>query len=82
MKTTVDIPESLLTQLKRRAAREGTTLRSLINAALRQFLKDSAKAPGTFKLEDRSAGVGGLAPGVREGDWQQVREIIYEGRGG
>ena len=82
MKTTVDIPDPLFDELKRTAAREKTTMRRLIDTALRTFL-DSRKRPrGRFKLKDGSVAGRGVAPGIREGDWSQIREMIYEGRGG
>jgi hypothetical protein len=85
MKTTVDIPDQVLRQLKRRAVQEGTSLRALIAAALRQFLSNGDGAGGKrkpFKLEDRSVGGEGLQPGIEEGNWQQLSALIYEGRGG
>ncbi|MFM9996821.1 MAG: type II toxin-antitoxin system VapB family antitoxin [Phycisphaerales bacterium] len=82
MKTTVEIPDALLEQLRRRAGREKTTLRALIHAALRQFLGARTKGNGKFKLKDGSVRGEGLAAGVREGDWDQIRSMAYEGRGG
>ncbi len=81
MKTTVDIPDPLLRKLRARAAREGTTLRALIQAALNQFLGGTRGSSRPFKLKDCSFKGRGLAPGIREGDWAQIRDIIYEGRG-
>ena len=82
MKTTVDISDPLFDELKRTAARERTSLRRLIEAALRSFLAARKKPGGRFKLKDGSVPGKGPAPGVREGDWSHVRELIYEGRGG
>jgi hypothetical protein len=80
MKTTVEIPDAILAKLRRKAAAERTTLRALIQAALQQFL-DPKKSPKPFKLKDGSVRGTGYAPGIREGDWNQIRDIIYEGRG-
>lgn len=82
MKTTVDISDPLFNELKRAAAQERTTLRRLIEAALRAFLKERKRPQGPFKLKDGSVPGRGTAPGVREGDWSRIREAIYEGRGG
>ncbi len=82
MKTTVDIPDALLDQLRRRAVRERTTLRALVQAALRQFLVASRRGNGKFRLKDGSVRGNGAAPGIREGDWDQIRGLAYEGRGG
>ena len=81
MKTTVEIPDPLLRRLRRRAAEEGTSLRSLIELAIRQLLDPSGRSR-PFRLKDRSVDGKGLAPGLREGDWSQVRDLIYEERGG
>lgn len=82
MKTTVEIPDALLEQLRRRAGREKTTLRALIHAALRQFLAAPPKGNGKFKLKDGSFRGEGLAPGIRGGDWDQIRSMACEGHGG
>jgi hypothetical protein len=81
MKTTVDIPDPLFDQLRKRAAANRTTMRALIQAALRQFLASGPRPRKRFKLKDGSFKGNGYAPGIREGDWNQIRDIIYEGRG-
>ena len=82
MKTTIEIADSLLLQAKATAAREGTTLRELVETGLRATLHQrTAKAP-PFVLRDARFKGEGLQPGIRAGDWEQWREMIYEGRGG
>lgn len=81
MKTTVEIPDSLLAETKRLAAQQGTTVRGLIEQALRRLIQERANR-ATFHLRPASFGGSGLQSGVREGSWEQVRELIYEGRGG
>ena len=81
MKTTVDIPDPLLTAVKEVAALEKTTLRSLIEEGLRLALARRRKGK-RFRLRDASVDGNGPQPGVREGDWSVVRDLIYEGRGG
>ncbi len=81
MKTTVEIPDSLLAEAKRLAVREGTTIRALIEQALRRIVQERA-TQSTFHLRKASFRGGGLQPGIREGSWEQIRELIYEGRGG
>jgi hypothetical protein len=81
MKTTVDIPDPLFEDLRRRAARDKTTMRALINMALRQFLDSKRRAGKPFKLKDGSFRGQGFAPGIEPGDWEQIRDLIYEGRG-
>lgn len=80
MKTTVDIGEALLRAAKRRADREGTTLRALIEEGLRRVLSENVQADG-FKLRRVTFGGSGADPAIHEGSWEQVRTAIYEGRG-
>lgn len=81
MKTTVEIPDALAEEAKALARRERTTLRALIEAGLRHVLRERGR-PGRFELRDASFGGRGLQPGLREGDWERIREAAYEGRGG
>ena len=81
MKTTIDIADSLLLQAKATAASEGTTLRELVETGLRATLQQRGKT-APFVLRDASFKGEGLQPGVREGDWEQLRELAYDGRGG
>ena len=80
MKTTVEISDDLLNAAKRTAAARGTTLRDLIERGLRHELDDNRS--GDFVLVDGSFTGSGTQPGVDEGDWSAIRELIYEGRGG
>ena len=82
MKTTIELPDSLLNDAKRLAAREGTTLRELIETALRSLLKERKEKKKPFKLKDGSVTGNGLAPGL---DWKDMHRIIlasYGDRGG
>lgn len=81
MKTTVDIPDPLLAEARRTADREGTTLKALVEAGLRRVLADRREKATPFQLRDARFRGEGLQPGVASGDWQSVREAIYEGRG-
>jgi len=80
MKTTIDIADSLLEAAKARAAAEGTTLRALVEEGLRRVLEQRERQ-GPFQLRRASFAGRGLQPGVREGSWERIRELIYEGRG-
>jgi hypothetical protein len=81
MKTTVDLNDDLLRAAKDQARREKTTLRSLIEEGLRAVLRERRKTT-PFRLENLSVGGKGLQPGIREGDWEDLRTRAYEGRGG
>ena len=81
MKTTVDIPDPLLAEARRAADRESTTLKALVEAGLRRVLADRREKSTPFQLRDARFRGEGLQPGVVSGDWQSIREAIYEGRG-
>jgi hypothetical protein len=80
MKTTIDIADRLLRDAKREAGRRGTTLKEVVETALRRHL-DEVPAPSTFILRDGSVDGRGVQPGVEEGDWEGIRALIYEGHG-
>ncbi len=81
MKTTVEISDPLAEEARLVARREKTTLRALIEAGLRHVLRDRRRR-ARFRLRDASFRGRGLQPEYRDGDWQQIREAAYEGRGG
>ncbi len=80
-KTTIDIPDSLLAEAKEVAAREGTTLRALVESGLRAAI-DRRTRRGRFRLRDASVDGHGLQPEFRDAGWDRVRDAAYEGRGG
>ena len=45
MKTTLEIDENVMRDLKERAAREGKTMSELVEAALRVLLRDQRRGP-------------------------------------
>jgi len=79
MKTTVDIGDDLLRKAKEVAASRNTTLRDVIERGLRREIADRNIG---YVLVDASFSGSGLQPGVDEGDWGMVRDLIYTGRGG
>lgn len=81
MKTTIDIAEPVLRAARRKAAKDGTTLKQLTEAGLRLVLAQDEGSPRVFRLRDASFGGKGLQPGVTPGRWESLREAIYEGRG-
>lgn len=80
MKTTVEITDALLDAARKAADKEGTTVRALIEEGLRVVLK-SRRPSAPFRLRDGSVKGRGLQPGIREGDWEQIRDLIYDGHG-
>jgi hypothetical protein len=81
MKTTVEIPDALLDAARDTAKRERTTLRALIEEGLRLALARRREGK-SFRMRDGAVTGNGLQPGVREGDWADIRGRIYEGQGG
>jgi CRISPR/Cas system-associated protein Csm6 len=81
MKTTVEIPESLLEEAKRVAARQDTTLRVLIIEGLRRVITERKRADA-FRLRKATFRGKGLQPDVAGASWERIREMAYEKRGG
>ena len=81
MKTTVEIPDSLLEDARRLAARQQTTLRVLIIEGLRRVVAER-KRGGAFKLRDATFGGSGLQSDAVGADWERIRGWIYEKQGG
>lgn len=80
VKTTVEITDALLDEAKRVASRESSTLRELIEEGLRRSLNERRKKKG-FHLRRASFRGKGLQSGVSP-DWDRLRQVAYEGRGG
>jgi hypothetical protein len=82
MKTTVQIPDPVLSRAKAIARREGTTLAALITEGLRAVVEQRSVPRGhRFELRDASFGGKGMNPDFQSG-WEAVRAAAYEGRGG
>lgn len=81
MKTTVEISDSLLEEARKLAAKDGTTVRAFVEQGLRRIVAER-KSRGVFKLRKASFGGNGLQPGAAGATWEQIRDVIYEGRGG
>ena len=82
MKTTVEITDALFDEAKSVAFKQGITFRVLLEEGLRSALdarKSAASKP--FRLRDGSFKGKGQGM-VRPMDWAEIRDLIYEGRGG
>lgn len=80
MKTTIEIADAVLAEARAVAAREGTTLREIVESALRHELARRA-AREQFELRDVSVGGRGLSPEYRDKSMQEIIDASYEGRG-
>lgn len=81
MKTTVEIPDTLLEEARKLAARQDTTLRVLIIEGLRRTIAER-KRTGTFRLRKATFRGTGLQPDVEGAGWERIRDMAYGGRGG
>lgn len=80
MKTTIELSDALLEEAKRIAARDGATLRELVESGLRRVLRER-RAKGAFVLRDARVGGRGLRPEARGRSWDELRELSYGDRG-
>jgi hypothetical protein len=80
MKTTLEISDPLLREARKIAARENTTLRALVEQGLRRVVAEKKKDK-PFRLRDASFKGDGLHPDVANLSWDEIRDLIYEGRG-
>jgi hypothetical protein len=81
MKTTVEIPEALLDEARRVATRERTSVRALIEEGLRRVMADRSRARA-YRLRRATFKGDGLQPAAEGASWEQIRGLVYEGRGG
>lgn len=82
MKTTLDISNPLLEQVRRIAARDGETLRSLVEQGLRKVVAERSAKPKAFKLRDASFKGNGLRPEVAHLSMHEIILMSYGDRGG
>lgn len=73
MRTTIDIEDKLLAAAKRRALENGTTLKWVVESALRQALAIGERKGAGFRLRWKTV-QGQFRPGVEIAD----RDLLYE----
>jgi hypothetical protein len=81
MKTTVDIADPLLRRARQLASRRGTTLKAVLESALRKELATQEAKPSADVRTHTFRGRG-LQKGLSWDDWSAIRALSYEGRGG
>lgn len=81
MKTTIEISDPLLREARKLAAREGLTLKTLVERGLSLVVRETKKSAG-FKLRPASFKGRGLQPEFRDAPWEKLSDAAYEGRGG
>lgn len=82
MKTTIDIADTLLRRVRKLAAERNTTIRSIVEAALRDALAKKERGPRKYPLKTHTFKGNGLQAGLSWDDWSDIRSMGYEGRGG
>jgi hypothetical protein len=80
MKTTVEISDHLLAEARKVAAREGVTLRTLIERGLYAVVSETRSKP-VFRLRRASVAGKGLQPEFSGAGWEDIRDAVYRGRG-
>jgi len=81
MKTTIDIADPLLRRARKLAVRRNTTLRAVVEQALRETLERESRSPREQRLEVRTFRGRGLQSGLGWTGWSAWRDLAYEGRG-
>jgi hypothetical protein len=80
MKTTIEIADPLLHEVRKVAAREGVTLRTLVERGLHHVVAQTRqRAP--FKLRRASFKGKGLSSDLRDASWDRRRDLVYQDRG-
>jgi hypothetical protein len=82
VRTSFDLPDSLLAEAKRLANKRKVPLRELIEEGLRMVLAQQRKSAQPFRIKDCSYGSLGLVEGLSWGDWDRMLELTYGDRQG
>lgn len=81
MKTTVEITDALLERAKTVAARDGDTLRTLVERGLERELAVRSAKRKPFKLKNVTVGGSGLRPEVAHLSINELIRMSYGDRG-
>jgi Arc/MetJ family transcription regulator len=80
MRTTIEISDAVLAAARRAASDQKTTLRTIIEVALRRYLETiGGRAQMKPHLRRCTFRGRGLQPGISESDWSTIRARAYEG---
>jgi len=80
VKTTVEISDPLLREVRKLAVREGVTLRTLVERGLHRVVAETKRGP-PFKLRRASFKGKGRQADFRDASWDKLRDLAYEDRG-
>ncbi len=78
MKTTLDLSDAVLERTKAHAARQGTTLRAVVEEALRRYLdgQDTAATRSAFRIQPW--GRGGFLHGYEDRTWNEILDEVNQ----
>ena len=77
MKTTFNISDALMQQIRKLAKERGVSMTELIEAALAEKIA-SLKGRTKFQLKERIVNGKGLVEDLEEGNWSEIKRRIYE----
>ena len=80
MKTTIELSDELLAQVRRVARSEGATLRALVEEGLQRSL-EARRSRTRRHLDFPSYGGSGLTTEFQGAPWNRIRDEIYHGHG-
>lgn len=80
MKTTIELPDELLEQVRRVARAEGTTLRRMMEEGLQRSL-EARRSTVRRQLDFPSYGGSGLTTEFQSAPWNRIRDEIYRQHG-
>jgi hypothetical protein len=75
-KTTIEIADALLAEAREVAEREGTTLRAVVEDALKRSLAARRETASSFELRLVTFRGDGLHPQAGDGAWERLRDLI------
>ena len=80
MKTTIELPDELLEQVRGVARREGTTLRGLVEEGLQRTL-EARRRTVRPNLDFPTYGGSGLTAEFQGASWHRIRDEVYREHG-
>ena len=80
MKSTFNISDPIFRKLEQYCKSKNVTMRKVLESALTMFLADDKMGQKKFKLKKNTFRGKGLKPGIEEGDWNKIRDLIYESK--
>jgi hypothetical protein len=80
MKTTIELPDSLVKQARQVARAEGSTLRALVEEGLQHALRVRSRRERK-SLDFPVYGGSGLTDAFSDARWADIRDAVYRGWG-